>query len=288
MASLLPFTKMQGAGNDYIYINGFRERVSNPAELAVKMSDRHFGVGADGLVLILPSATCDARMRMFNADGSEAEMCGNASRCVAKYVYDHGLASKDLISLETAAGVKLIRLLFADGSVVGATVDMGRPALDAPSIPVLAPGAGDAVISMPVTVDRQEYRITAVSMGNPHAALFMADIDNLDLARIGPALENHPVFPQRANIEFVEVLARDRIRMRVWERGSGETLACGTGACAALVACALNGLTGNEADVEMRGGRLHVKWDRSQDHVFLSGPAVTVFKGEYILNEVEK
>lgn len=286
----LPFTKMQGAGNDYIYVNGFKEELTNPSELAVRMSDRHFGVGSDGLVLILPSSRADLRMRMFNADGSEAEMCGNATRCVGKYAYDHGLIKKNILSLETGAGIKIIHLQIEDGEVHGATVDMGEPVLTPAQIPVamsqIAKDApeGQRCIGCPIQIRGETVAITAVSMGNPHAVVFSRDVASLDLPDIGPDYEKHSFFPNRTNTEFVELLSRTRIRMRVWERGAGETLACGTGACAAVVACVLNGLTEREVDVELPGGVLHINWDSASNHVFLSGPAVTVFTGEYPLN----
>lgn len=281
MATAIPFTKMQGAGNDYIYINGFTCHIDDPGELAKKMSDRHFGIGSDGLVLILPSDSADIAMRMFNSDGSEAEMCGNATRCVGKFAYDHDLAKKPVIHLQTRAGIKVIELHFRDGKVWGATVDMGEPRLAPQDIPVAL--SGSTVIAQPISIDGEEYAFTGVSMGNPHAVIFMTHIDKLDLASLGPQFEYHPFFPQRVNTEFVEILSRDRIRMRVWERGAGETLACGTGACAALVASCLNDLTGPEADVELKGGILHIKWDKASNHVFMTGPAVTVFDGEYFL-----
>lgn len=288
MGGKLRFTKMQGTGNDYVYVDCFSEPVHSPRELAKKISDRHFGVGSDGLVLILPSAKADARMRMFNPDGSEAEMCGNASRCVGKYVYDSGLAKKDLIRLETRAGVKIIRLLFEGGEVRGAMVDMGEPVLDPERIPVAIAGVATAngerrCVAMPIEVAGVSYDVTCVSMGNPHAVVFQKGIEELDLPALGPDFECHALFPNRINTEFVEILSRTRIRMRVWERGAGETLACGTGACAALVACVLNGYTEREADVELKGGVLHVKWDEASNHVFMSGPAVTVFTGEYFI-----
>ncbi len=289
MASLLRFTKMQGIGNDYIYINGFEEQVDNPGDLAKRMSERHFGVGSDGLVLILPSNVADLRMRMFNADGTEAEMCGNASRCVGKYAYEKGLAKKDLIRLETAAGVKLIRLLFEGSNVSGATVDMGEPILVPARIPVkLAPVLSVAeedqrCIGHPIEIAGRTYAVTAVSMGNPHAVVFMQGIDDLNLEKLGPLFEHHHIFPKRTNTEFVEVLSSTKIRMRVWERGAGETLACGTGACAAVVACALNGYTERQVDVELKGGSLHINWDITDNHVFMTGPAVTVYEGSYYL-----
>lgn len=285
MAATLRFTKMQGIGNDYVYVNGFEERVDSPSELARKISDRHFGVGSDGLVLILPSASADVRMRMFNSDGSESEMCGNAVRCVGKYVYDHGIQVKEVITVETGAGVKVVRLLFEAGEVCGATVDMGEPELTPAKIPVLTEastsGGQQRFVAHPVDVDGQLYEITAVSMGNPHAVIFMKGIDDLDLPRIGPNFERHPLFPKRTNTEFVEVISSTKVRMRVWERGAGETLACGTGACAVAVACVLNGYTGRDVDVELRGGTLQIHWDENSNHVHMTGGAVTVFSGEY-------
>lgn len=289
MARELRFTKMQGIGNDYVYINGFEQEITNPGELAKQISDRHFGVGSDGLVLILPSATADLRMRMFNADGTEAEMCGNATRCVGKFAYDRGLAKKEVIRLETAAGIKIIRLQIEGGTVCGATVDMGEPILVPSRIPVelepvLSIDEEDRrCLGHPIQVGGRTYAVTAVSMGNPHAVVFMQGIEELDLPALGPLFEHHPIFPRRTNTEFVEVLSTTKIRMRVWERGAGETLACGTGACAAAVACILNGYTGRSVDVELRGGVLHVDWDEASGHVYMSGPAVTVFDGVYYL-----
>ena len=287
MAAALRFTKMQGIGNDYVYVNGFEERVDSPGELARKISNRNFGVGSGVLVLILPSASADVRMRMFNADGSEAEMCGNAVRCVGKYVYDHGIQVKDVITVETGAGVKVVRLLFEAGEVCGATVDMGEPELTPSRIPVLTEASPDGgqqrFVAHPVDVNGQLYEITAVSMGNPHAVIFMKGIDDLDLPRMGPSFEHHPLFPKRTNTEFVEVLSSTRVRMRVWERGAGETLACGTGACAVAVACVLNGYTGRDVEVELKGGTLKIHWDESSNHVHMTGGAVTVFAGEYYI-----
>lgn len=287
MAAALRFTKMQGIGNDYVYVNGFEERVDSPGELARKISNRNFGVGSDGLVLILPSASADVRMRMFNADGSEAEMCGNAVRCVGKYVYDHGIQVKDVITVETGAGVKVVRLLFEAGEVCGATVDMGEPELTPSRIPVLTEASPDGgqqrFVAHPVDVNGQLYEITAVSMGNPHAVIFMKGIDDLDLPRMGPDFEHHPLFPKRTNTEFVEVISSTKVRMRVWERGAGETLACGTGACAVAVACVLNGYTGRDVEVELKGGTLKIHWDENSNHVHMTGGAVTVFAGEYYI-----
>ncbi len=274
----LRFTKMQGIGNDYVYVNGFEEQVDDPGSLARRISDRHFGVGSDGLVLILPLKTADVRMSMFNADGSESEMCGNAVRCVGKYVHDHGIASKSLVHVETGAGVKAVRLLFDEaGAVFGATVDMGEPVLAPARIPVRAGGDTHSFVSRPVEVDGQIYAVTAVSMGNPHAVVFMDGIDALDLPRIGPKFEHHKLFPNRTNTEFVEIVSRSKLRMRVWERGAGETLACGTGACAVAVASVLNGHTGRRVEIELKGGTLDIHWDENSKHVYMTGGAVTVF-----------
>ena len=279
MGRKLRFTKMQGAGNDYVYIDCFSEPVHSPEELAKKISDRHFGVGSDGLVLILPSAKADARMRMFNADGSEAEMCGNASRCVGKYLYEHGLVNKHIVRVETLAGVRVLRLDIEDGEVVAVTVDMGEPILNPSLIPMIGPK--DRCVGESFELDGESWKITAVSMGTPHAVIFAEGIDALDLPTIGPKFENWSIFPQKVNTEFVEILSRTRIRMRVWERGAGETLACGTGACAAAVAAMLNGLTERSVAVELRGGTLSVSWDENDNHVYMTGPAETVFEGEY-------
>lgn len=289
MSTTLHFTKMHGLGNDYVYINGFEVRVDTPNDLARRISDRHTGVGSDGLVLILPSGIADVRMRMFNSDGSEAEMCGNAIRCVGKYVYDNGLIVKDIIRVETASGIKVVRLRFDASEVCGATVDMGPPELTPERIPVQIPPAltqgedPQKFIARPVEVNGRTYAVTAVSMGNPHAVVFMKDIDELDLPNLGPLFEHHPYFPQRTNTEFVEVISSTKIRMRVWERGAGETLACGTGACAAAVAGRLNGYCDREVDVELRGGALHIDWNAGDDHVYMTGAAVTVFDGDYII-----
>lgn len=283
MADKIFFTKMHGIGNDYVYVNGFKQKVDDPGQLAKKISDRHFGVGSDGLVMILPSEVADVRMRMFNSDGTEAEMCGNATRCVGKYAYDSGLVSTKTVSLETLAGIKTIDLAFDADKVVGATVDMGEPELMPEKIPVIATRGQERFVAVPVIVSGREYLITAVSMGNPHAIVFMDGVDALDLPKIGPAFENHELFPRRTNTEFVEILSSDRVKMRVWERGAGETLACGTGACAVAVACVLNGRTGRSVDVELLGGTLHIEWQESDNHVYMTGGAETVFEGEYFV-----
>ncbi len=274
----LQFTKMHGAGNDYIYVNGFTQKIENPAELSIRLSNRNFGIGSDGLVLILPSESSDFRMRMFNADGSESEMCGNASRCVGKYVYDKGLTDKTTISLETGAGEKILKLIVENGNVERVTVDMGAPILNPTQIPVSS--KEDKVVSVPLTIDNSEYAITCVSMGNPHAVVFTDGVSELNLKELGPKFENNPIFPKRINTEFIEILDRTTLKMRVWERGSGETLACGTGACASLVAAVLNGHSERKAILQLLGGNLEIEWDENTNHVFMTGPAVTVFEGE--------
>ncbi|HBG40293.1 MAG TPA: diaminopimelate epimerase [Porphyromonadaceae bacterium] len=275
----MKFVKMQGAGNDYIYFNLFEEKIESPAELSRRVSDRHFGIGGDGIVLIGPSAEGDFSMRMFNADGSEAEMCGNASRCVGKYLYDRGLTRKKEIALSTKSGIKRL-LLEVDpvtDTVVRVNVNMGRPRLSAHEIPVAL--SLPRVVHHPLEVEGYRAEITCVSMGNPHAVIFQDDIERFDFSAIGPAIEHHPLFPQRTNVEFVQVLDRQNLRMRVWERGSGETLACGTGACATVVAGVLNNVCDAVALVHVKGGDLLVEWDRSADEVWLSGDAHFVFEG---------
>lgn len=275
----MKFTKMQGLGNDYVYINGFIEKIGNPAELAVKISDRHFGIGSDGLILINPSSVADFEMEMYNADGSRGEMCGNGIRCVAKYVYDYGLIDKTQISVETLSGIKYLVLTVENQKVVQVRVDMGKPELKPDRIPILA--EGETVINVPIEVDGREYKMTGVSMGNPHVVIYMDDIQHLDIERIGPKFENHECFPNRINTEFVKVLDRNTVEMRVWERGSGETLACGTGACAVAVACVLGGLTEEKITVRLLGGDLFIEWDREKDTVYMTGPAEVVFDGEW-------
>ncbi|NDV70406.1 diaminopimelate epimerase [Dysgonomonas sp. 25] len=275
----LKFTKMQGAGNDYIYVNGFTHKVANPSELAIRLSNRHFGIGSDGLVLILPSETCDFRMQMFNSDGSEAEMCGNASRCVGKFVYDNKLTDKKEITLETLAGVKYITLLEGDEKKRKVKVDMGEPILDSAQIPVDINES--PVLNYPLNVDGETWRISCVSMGNPHAVVFTKDINKLELPVIGPKFETHPVFPRKTNTEFIELVDRHTLNMRVWERGAGETLACGTGACAAAVAAVLNGYCDRKITIHLLGGDLEIEWNETNNHVYMTGEAVTVFEGEF-------
>ncbi len=276
----MKFTKMQGLGNDYVYVNCLKEKIADPPELARKISDRHFGVGSDGLIMINPSDKADFEMEMYNADGSRAEMCGNGIRCVAKYVYDYGLTDKTYISVETLAGIKYLDLTVEDGKVSLVKVDMGQPILEPEKIPVASKGS--RVVDEPLLVDGKEYRMTCVSMGNPHAVIFVdEDVKNLPLEKIGPSFENHICFPKRVNTEFVRVIDRHTAEMRVWERGSGETLACGTGTCAVAVACVLNGLTEDAITVHLLGGDLYIEWDREKNTVYMTGPAEAVFDGEW-------
>lgn len=274
---MLQFTKMHGAGNDYIYVNGFDQHIEDLSGAAIKLSDRHYGVGSDGLVAILPSESCDFRMRMFNSDGSEAEMCGNASRCVAKYVFEKGLTDKTEITLETGAGKKVLKLNLFNNIVTSVTVDMGEPVLLASDIPVVSQTTD--FIDKTVIIGNDEWKVTCVSMGNPHAVVFTKEIENLDLPVTGPLFENNSLFPSKVNTEFVYVVDRNNLRMRVWERGAGETLACGTGACAVLVASVLNNLTERKATVSLLGGDLNIEWDAVSNHVFMTGPAEFVFEG---------
>ena len=271
------FTKMHGLGNDYVCINCFRERVEDPPGFARALCDRHYGIGADGLILICPSKVSDFKMEIYNSDGSVAGMCGNGIRCLGKYVYDYGLTGKETLSIETKSGIRNMHLQIRDGKACGAMVDMGVPRLNAHSIPILS--EKDLVINDPIEVQEKSYRMTGISMGNPHAVIFSEEINGIPLEETGRELEFHPRFPERANIEFCHVTARDRMEIRVWERGVGETLACGTGACAAVVASVLNDLTDEEVIVKLLGGELSVRWDRKVNHVFLEGPAVKVFDG---------
>jgi diaminopimelate epimerase len=272
---------MHGCGNDYIYINGFDEIIENPKELAIKMSNRNFGVGSDGLVLILPSNNADFRMRMFNSDGSESEMCGNAVRCVGKYVYDKGLIKEDTITIETLAGIKILNLMIEEGNVYSVKVDMGEPILEASLIPVIS--NKQPVIDEQLEVLNTIYGFTCVSMGNPHAVTFVNDVKKFPLETVGPIVEIAPIFPRKTNVEFAQVVDEENIYMRVWERGAGETLACGTGACATLVACVLNGVTKRRATLHLIGGDLMIEWDENTNHVFMTGPAQTVFEGLWLL-----
>lgn len=282
----MKFTKMHGCGNDYVYVNCLQESVADPTQTAIYVSDRHFGIGSDGLILIHPSEVADFRMAMYNADGSEGQMCGNGIRCVAKYVYDYGLTDKTNIAIETQAGIKYLDLTVKDGKVDLVKVNMGAPILKPAEIPVKL--GEETCIAETLTVDGKEYAVTAVSMGNPHAVTFVEDTAGLPLEQIGPKFEHHVVFPERVNTEFVQIINRKEVNMRVWERGSGETLACGTGTCATVVACVLNGLTEDEITVHLIGGDLLVKYDRENDTVWMTGPATIVFDGEIDLPEIEQ
>jgi diaminopimelate epimerase len=275
----MQFTKMHGIGNDYVFLDCFRQSLPEAAEtLAPKIADRHFGVGGDGLILILPSEVADARMRIFNADGSEAEMCGNGVRCVAKYVYEHEIARKNPLTIETGRGVLTLHLELSNDKVRRVSVDMGEPILEPARIPVQL--SGEAIVEHPLTVDETVFPVTCVSMGNPHCVLFLAQVDSDLVTKLGPKLERHPLFPNRTNVEFVEVLSRSEVQMRVWERGSGETLACGTGACAVCVAGVLTGRLDRKVEVHLLGGDLNIEW-QSNGHVLMTGPAEEVFTGHW-------
>ena len=274
----MKFTKMHGIGNDYVYVNCFQETEENPSEAAIKVSDRHFGIGSDGLILIKPSEKADFEMEMYNADGSQGAMCGNGIRCVAKYVYDYGLTDKTSISVDTKSGVKYLELTVEEGKVREVRVNMGSPELQTEKIPMIYPM--DKVISQPLNVHEQIYEVTAVSMGNPHAVVYLDDVKNLKIEEAGPYFEKHRAFPESVNTEFVRVIDRNTVEMRVWERGSGETLACGTGACAVTVASVLNGYTEEEVTVKLLGGDLKIFWDREKNLVYMTGPAAVVFDGE--------
>ena len=267
----MKFTKMQGAGNDYVYVNCFEETVEDPKSTAILVSDRHFGIGSDGLILICPSDKADCRMRIFNAYGSEGEMCGNAIRCVGKYVYEHGIVSKKSLQVETLGGVKTLELKEENGKIVQVTVDMGEPKLT-------------SKLPEPILIEFKSLEFVGISVGNPHAVYICDDIDHLDLECIGPAYENHSRFPNRVNSEFVQIMDRSHIRMRVWERGSNETWACGTGATASVVACILLGYTDDTVEVALRGGNLTIHWDREKNRAYMTGEAVEVFWGEILLD----
>ncbi len=263
----MKFTKMHGIGNDYVYVNCFEETVEDPEEVSRFVSRPHFGIGSDGLILICPSKVADCRMRMFNEDGSEGSMCGNGIRCVGKYAYDHGIVDKTRISVETLGGIKYLDMQVKDGKVTMVKVDMGEPKLT-------------SELPEKILVDGRELEFTGINVGNPHAVYFLEEIDSLELERIGPAFENHPRFPDRVNSEFIRVIDREHLQMRVWERGSGETWACGTGATASAVAAMMLGLAENTVEVQLIGGKLLIHWDRESGHVFMTGPAVEVFHGE--------
>ncbi len=288
------FTKMQGCGNDYIYVNGFTEKIpqEEKPELVRHISDRHFGIGGDGVIFINSSAEADFEMEMYNADGSRAEMCGNGIRCVAKYVYDKGLTDKTDISVISCGQIKYLQLFLKEGRVDTVRVNMGAPELRPERIPVTVAEAGmplekERIVNAPIIVQGKEYKMTCVSMGNPHAVIFLEDVTNLEIEQIGPYFENHERFPKRINTEFVKVLDKKTVQMRVWERGTGETLACGTGCCATVVACILNGLTDEKVTVKLLGGEIEIEWDREANLVYMTGPAVTVFEGEYDVPAVQ-
>lgn len=274
----MKFTKMQGCGNDYIYINCFKEEIKNIKELAIKLSDRHFGIGSDGIILIKSSDKADFKMDMYNADGSQAQMCGNGIRCVAKYVYDYGLTNKTNISIETLAGIKYLDLQIENKKVKMVTVDMGSPITAPKEIPVISDK--DIILEQPIEIDNKIYQMTCVSMGNPHAVIWVDDTKKIDIEKIGTLFENNELFPEKTNAEFIHVIDKNTIDMRVWERGSGETLACGTGACASVVACVLNGKTDEKVTVKLLGGELIIYYNRKNNKVFMTGPAIKVFDGE--------
>lgn len=275
---MIKFTKMHGLGNDYVYIDCINQSIENESELAKFVSDRHFGIGSDGLICICKSSLADFKMKMFNQDGSEAEMCGNGIRCVGKFVFDKGLTNNKIITIETLAGIKTLVLNVQDGKVKTVEVDMGEPILEAEKIPVIS--KEDIVKNLELKVEERKFKFTCVSMGNPHAITVVENTSEFDVEKYGKILEIDKVFPKRTNVEFVQILNEDTIIMRVWERGSGETLACGTGACATAVACNLNGLTKREVDIKLLGGTLHIKWNENDNHVYMTGEATTVFEGE--------
>lgn len=283
----MKFTKMHGCGNDYVYVDCTKEVIPNISETAIRVSDRHFGIGSDGLILIKASDVADFEMDMYNADGSRGKMCGNGIRCVAKYVYDHGLTDKTTITVNTLSGIKTLKLTVEDGKVSKVRADMGEPELIPAQVPVKASVLGladdrrEAIVAEPLEIKGRSYDITCVSMGNPHCITFIGeDVRDFPLEEVGPVFEKHELFPERVNTEFINVIDKDHLRMRVWERGSGETLACGTGACAVAVASYLNGFTGRSVDIELLGGHLEVVYDEKTNHVFMTGPATEVFSGE--------
>lgn len=274
---MIKFTKMHGLGNDYVYIDAINQNIENESSLAEFVSNRHFGIGSDGLILICKSDIADFRMRMFNSDGSEAEMCGNGIRCVGKFVYDKGLTNKTTVKIETLAGIKTLNLNTMNGKVKTVRVDMGEPILEPEKIPVVS--NEKPVKNLNLKAEGKEFKFTCVSMGNPHAITIVDNTENFDVEKYGKVLEIDKAFPKKTNVEFAQIVDRQNIKMRVWERGSGETLACGTGACATLVACSLNGLTEKKANIELLGGTLEIEWNKEDNHIYMTGPAVTVFEG---------
>ncbi len=277
---MIKFTKMHGTGNDYIYVDNRKEIIKKPEKLAIEMSDRHYGIGSDGLILIMKSKKADFRMRMFNSDGSEAEMCGNGIRCFGKYVYDHGLTDNKKITVETLAGIKELNMTVRNKTVSRVKVNMGEPILRRDKIPMIG-DAGIVVNEALQLVDGTHFKITSVSMGNPHVIIFVEDLDHFPVEKYGPMIENHDLFPQRTNIEFVQKIDRNRVKQRTWERGSGETLACGTGASAVTVASVLTEQTERKLSISLLGGDLDLEWDEGSNHVFLTGPAVEIFEGNW-------
>lgn len=275
---MIKFTKMHGLGNDYVYIDAINQKIENESSLAKFVSNRHFGIGSDGLILICKSDSADFKMRMFNSDGSEAEMCGNGIRCVGKFVYDKGLTDKTIVKIETLAGIKTLVLNTKDGKVETARVDMGEPILEAEKIPVIS--KEQPVKNLELEAENKKFKFTCVSMGNPHAITIVENTKEFDVEKYGKILEVDKAFPKKANIEFAQIIDKENIKMRVWERGAGETLACGTGACATAVACNLKGLTGRKVNIELLGGTLNIEWNEKDNHVYMTGPAVTVFDGE--------
>lgn len=275
---MIKFTKMHGLGNDYVYIDAINQKIENESSLAKFVSNRHFGIGSDGLILICKSDIADFKMRMFNSDGSEAEMCGNGIRCVGKFVYDKGLTDKTIVKIETLAGIKTLVLNTKDGKVETARVDMGEPILEAEKIPVIS--KEQPVKNLELEAENKKFKFTCVSMGNPHAITIVENTKEFDVEKYGKILEVEKAFPKKANIEFAQIIDKENIKMRVWERGAGETLACGTGACATAAACNLNGLTGRKVNIELLGGTLNIEWNEKDNHVYMTGPAVTVFDGE--------
>ena len=275
---MIKFTKMHGLGNDYVYIDAINQKIENESSLAKFVSNRHFGIGSDGLILICKSEVADFKMRIFNSDGSEAEMCGNGIRCVGKFVYDKGLTNKTTVKIETLAGIKTLILNTKDGKVETARVDMGEPILEAEKIPVIS--TEKPVKNLELEAENKKFKFTCVSMGNPHAITIVENTKEFDVEKYGKVLEVDKAFPKKANIEFAQIIDRQNINMRVWERGAGETLACGTGACATAVACNLNGLTDRKVNIELLGGTLNIEWNETDNHVYMTGPAVTVFDGE--------
>ena len=275
----MKFTKMHGCGNDYVYVNGAAEHIKHKKELVIAASDRHFGIGSDGVIFINPSEIADFEMEMYNADGSRSEMCGNGIRCVGKFVYDHGLTDKTEVTVESFGKIKYLQLNVEEGKVSGVRVNMGAPELKAELVPVVS--KNEQVVDEEIEVNGKRYRMTCVSMGNPHAVVFMDDVESMKIEEIGPFFENHDRFPNRTNTEFVKVIDDSHVQMRVWERGSGETLACGTGCCATAVACVLNGYTKNHVFVKVLGGEIEIEWDRENNLIYMTGPATTVFEGDY-------